>query len=149
MTRVFAATFLLLACLCTPALASPVKPIVIDDSPGGIIQTFLDFYKAIKQSGVPVVLRGMCMSACTYIAILPRSQVCVEPTASLGFHLASDGDGNFDPGYTQAIAERYYPPVLLAWLSKIKLTPKVQFMSASEMVKIGLFPPCSPAELPE
>lgn len=119
-----------------------VKPIVIDDQPGGIVDQALYYYKLIKESGVPVVLRGICVSACGFVLILPPQQVCVEPTAALGFHLASDDEGKSLPEYSYALYHRYFPPAVLEWLKDKKLTQKVQYMDAETIVKLGIFPAC-------
>lgn len=122
-----------------------IKPIIIDNNPGGQVGTFAAFYDALRASGVPVVLRGLCMSACTLILELPKTQVCVEPTASLGFHLAVNGETNVpDPEMTQALIRRYYPSAVQAWLTTKDLSPKLTFMSADEIVALGVFNPCTP-----
>lgn len=127
--------------IVTPAQAA-VSPVIVDDDGGGAIHTYISFYKRLKASGVPVVLRGVCISACTLILILPKDQVCVEPTASLGFHLASDGEGADEP-YTQALIRRHYPAAVQKWLADKKLTlGREEYLSAAEIVKMGLFPAC-------
>ncbi len=125
--------------------AAEIKPVIIDNSPGGTIGTFATFYDALRGSGVPVVLKGICISACTLILELPKTQVCVEPTASLGFHLAVNGETNTpDPEMTSALIWRYYPPAVQAWLATKQLSPAVIFMSAKEIVALNIFDPCQP-----
>ena len=119
-----------------------IKPIIIDDQPGGIVDQALYYYKLIRASGVPVILRGICVSACGFVLILPTQQVCVEPTAALGFHLASDDEGNSLPEYSHALYNRYFPKPVLDWLASKKLTQKVQYMDADTIVKLGIFPAC-------
>jgi hypothetical protein len=119
-----------------------VLPIVIDDEPGGLVQQSLDYYRTLKGAGVPVILRGMCVSACTFILMLPPEQVCIEPTSSLGFHLASNEDGKSLPELTYALARRYYPQPVLDWLATKKLTQEVVYMDAATVVKLGIFPAC-------
>ncbi len=133
-------------------LAGPVgaAPFVIDDDGGGEVSTFQMWYERVKEAGVPVRLRGICMSACTFVLILPPSQVCVEPTASLGFHLAADKFGP-DPAMTAAIIRRSYPQVVQDWLKDKKLAlERMIFMDAETIVKLGIFPACdvpaAPAE---
>ena len=119
---------------------------MIDDSPGGEIDTFRSFYAALKNSRVPVILRGICVSACTLILMLPKSQVCVEPTALLGFHLASDGSGTPLPEYTEALIRRLYPTAIRDWLKGQVLTIEhILWMPADEIVQLGVFSPCAPA----
>lgn len=128
----------------TPLRAQPGQ-IVIDDDPGGLVYQALMFYQRIKDSGVPVRLRGICDSACTYILTLPKSQVCVEPTASLGFHLATDDDNDTkgDIPETMALIRRYYPPAVVEWImSGPPLTLKIRYMDAATIVKLGIFDAC-------
>lgn len=117
-------------------------PIVIDYDGGGNISTYMEWFKRLKESGTPVVLRGLCISACTFVLILPKDQVCVEPTASLAFHLASDGEGG-DEAYTRALIRRYYPKPVQDFLADKKLTVgREEYMTAAEIVKLGIFPAC-------
>lgn len=121
-----------------------VKPLVIDNDDGGIVDSFIMWYERVRASGVPVRVRGLCVSACTIVTSLPRDQVCIEPTASFGFHLFAFG-GAPDAGMTQAYIRRYYPAALQAWLkTKPALTPNVMYMSAAEAVESGTILPCDP-----
>lgn len=143
--NILIATLILLA-LIQPAFPSPV---IIDDDNGGNVDTFRMWYKRLADSGAPVVLRGICVSACTFILSLPKSQVCVEPTASLGFHTWSTGREP-DQSYTDAGARRLYPIVVQKWLAaQVAMKPwPITFMTADEMVSLGVFAPC-PVEPPQ
>lgn len=133
------AAALLTFSMLTSAVA---EPFVIDDDDGGQVDTFIMWYARLKASGAPVVLRGICVSACTLVLTLPRDQVCVEPTASLGFHLWSVG-GKVDPALTQATITRYYPPAVQTWLAGKKLADwPIAFMAAKEIVSLGILDPC-------
>lgn len=129
-----------------PPSASPVRPVVIGDSPGGAVYDFVYFYAALKRSHVPVRLRGICISACGLILMLPPSQVCVEPTASIGFHMATDPDDSgkqsIDPAVTVALINRYYPAAVRKWLRTRKLGSRPIYLTASELVAMGVFPAC-------
>lgn len=138
----------ILAALTALALATSVSaaPFVIDDDDGGGVEQFLMWYKRLADSGVPVVLRGICVSACTLVLQLPKSQVCVEPSASFGFHLWSMY-GQPSPTFTWAGARRYYPKVVQEWMKAqppLGLAPT--YMTAEEIVKLGIFPWCSPPD---
>jgi hypothetical protein len=120
-----------------------ISAVVIDDDGGGVVGTFIAWYTRLKDSGVQVRLRGICMSACGLVLMLPPSQVCVEPTASIGFHLAADSLGP-DETYTAAMIRRYFPPVVRAWLADKTLTlRRMVFLDADEMVELGVFPACN------
>lgn len=132
-----------LAILTFASLAhAEVKPLVIDNDDGGVVDTFIMWYDRVRDSGVPVRVRGLCSSACTIVTSLPKSQVCIEPTASFGFHLFSVG-GDPDMGATQAYVRRYYPLALQAWLkTQSDLTPRVVYMSAAVAVESGTINAC-------
>jgi hypothetical protein len=132
-----AASFLTVSTLTS----AEVRPVVIDNDGGGNVATFVMWYKRIKESGVPVRLRGVCDSACTFILMLPREQVCVEPTASLGFHLASYAD-EAAPSVTGALIRRWYPEAVRKWLVGQTLIEAPLYMPASVMVRLGIFPAC-------
>lgn len=126
-----------------PADAKVEQPFVIGDDHGGDIDAFLMWYGRLRESGVPVVLRGICESACTFVLTLPREQVCVERGASLGFHHATV-DGKNEPEITAAVAARFYPPAVLKWLSDKKLRSVPIYLHAEAIVSLGIFPACSP-----
>lgn len=121
--------------------AADIKPFVIDDDHGGTVDTFARWYKRLADSGMPVIVRGVCESACTLVLSLPRSQVCIEPTASFGFHHATIDDRP-EPGVTRAISRRFYPQAVLDWLVGKTLRDVPIYMSAATVVKLGIFPAC-------
>jgi len=126
---------------------APVDPIVLDDSEGGQISTFLDFFKAIKASHVPVQIRGWCFSACTLVLMMPKEQLCVEPGALFGFHLATTGGGFTStplPEITQALYKRYMPAGVLAWLATKTLTSDLSYLTADEAIGLDAVAACAP-----
>lgn len=127
-----------------PAAPHPlpmIQPIIIEDSPGGVVDTFAYFYGAIRASHVPVILRGVCISACTLVLSLPKDQVCVEPTAILGFHEASiSGVPNMI--ITKSFVRRFYPPIVQKWLATQTITPEPILVGADDIVKFGWLNPC-------
>jgi hypothetical protein len=151
LTALFAASLFALSVALSPArafgdgeLSAPpvISAVVIDDDGGGVVNTFIAWYTRLKDSGVPVRLRGICMSACGLILMLPPSQVCVEPTASLGFHLAADDLGPYE-AYTRVVILRYFPQTVQGWLANKTLTlQRMVFMDAKTIVELGVFPAC-------
>lgn len=139
-----------LAALVLPGSATSQqvhKPVlVIDDDEGGYIADHLKFYARIRDSGIPVRIRGLCVSACTLVLTLPYEQTCIEPTASLGFHAAS-AYGRINLDYTRVLITRYYPQAvqdfIAAWMDKNgALTDKVFYMSAAQAVELGVMRAC-------
>lgn len=131
------------ALLVAPCGVQASQPIVIDNDHGGSVDAFIMWYTRLKDSGVPVRVRGICVSACTFVFILPKSQACIEPTASFGFHLASEDDEP-DVEVSKAIARRWYPEPVRRWLVGKTLTSAVIYMSAQEAVKLDVLPACAP-----
>ena len=123
-----------------------IKPVVIKDSPGGVIDTFVAWYMALKDSGVPVEVDGVCVSACTLVLMLPKDQVCVRPGTVFGFHMAWSGSpDNYrpEPVITQHIIEKYYPPAVQKWLEDKELTvTKIDYMPYKEIVSLGVLDAC-------
>ena len=115
--------------------------ITIDDDFGGSVGTYKMWYDRVKESGIPVRVEGVCISACTLVLSLPPEQVCVASTSSFGFHLATIGDTP-DPEMTQALIRRFYPPAIQAWLATKRLEEKVTFLSGKAVVAMGVFKSC-------
>lgn len=64
-------------------------PYVIASSPGGIVLDFIEQYDQLRRSGRPVMLDGICMSACTLVTgLIPQERVCTTPFGKLAFHSA-------------------------------------------------------------
>lgn len=124
MNRAFAAVIIAFA-LAAPAAAADVHPFVIRDDDGGVVQTYMDFYRRLEATGIPVVLDGDCASACTIVLHLPPAQLCATPRARLGFHDAAwNGSGKTDRGTTVFYAHHFYPPAVAAWFLRQKFGRK-------------------------
>jgi hypothetical protein len=125
--------------------ADALPPIIIghtrDDHDGGDIDVFAKRYEKIKKSGRRVVIDGLCFSACTIVASLPKDQVCVTPKASLAVHMATTDDGRPDVEYTQKAVKKYYPQTLQDWIKKhggLRTEPK--YVKGDDLLTI--FNPC-------
>lgn len=119
-----------------------VGTVVIDDDYGGNVGTYISWWNRVREAAIQVRYRGMCISACTIGLSLPREQMCVENTASFGFHLATI-DGKGDPEITAALIQRYYPQAVQEWLRTRRLTvEQVIFLSARQIVAMGVMPAC-------
>jgi len=157
MTRIAAALGVAFSLLAHGALATD-RPIVITDDKGGPIFADKKWYERIKAAGIPVKIDGPCISSCTLVLSLPKSQVCVTPNARLGFHMMMDAKPPSEPpdpsatcigvqlcrnpALTTRVAQQSYPPKVREWLAKRSLGWEPQFMSAAEIVASGIFPPC-------
>ncbi len=84
------------ACALTAALSAIAVSSVaiaatidVDDNHGGRVKAYDARWAAAAARGDSVRIVGPCQSACTVLlGHIPRSQICVTPNASFGFHLA-------------------------------------------------------------
>jgi hypothetical protein len=76
----------LLLSLAGPAAAETIE---VSDNHGGSVAVYDSRWAGLAARGVDVKIVGPCQSACTVLlGHIPRSKICVTPSASFGFHLA-------------------------------------------------------------
>jgi hypothetical protein len=69
-----------------PATAETIE---VFDNHGGRVADYNARWAGLAARGVNVRIVGPCQSACTVLlGHIPRSRICVTPSASFGFHLA-------------------------------------------------------------
>jgi hypothetical protein len=85
------------------------------DRGGYVVQYALRMLK-LKQSGKPVQFAGSCQSACTIYLALPRSQTCIAPGSSFGFH-APYGSSSSGNRMARAYMLKSYPGWVRSWIS--------------------------------
>jgi hypothetical protein len=85
------------------------------DRGGYVVQYALRMLK-LKQSGRPVQFAGSCQSACTIYLALPRSQTCIAPGSSFGFH-APYGSSLSGNRMARAYMLKSYPGWVRSWIS--------------------------------
>ena len=113
---------------------------------GGLLTAYAERFEAARASGEPVIIDGVCLSACTLaIGILPRGQVCATPKAVLGFHAAwrpaMNGGKVKSPGATQALYEAY-PANVRKWIARRGgLSGRLILLEGRELA--AMVPPCS------
>jgi hypothetical protein len=114
------------------------------DHHGGDIEEFDARYQKIRKSGARVVIDGLCLSACTIVASLPKSQVCVTSKASLGVHLATSGNDRgeyIDYEYTKWAVKKYYPQPMQDWInSHGGLEEEPKYIKGKDL--LAIFDPC-------
>lgn len=120
------ALFILSLLFVAPANAS-VRISMLD--PGGSVQTYIDYWTRVAQSGEQVIIDAPCISACTFfLGLVPEKNVCITPRASLGVHQVSRGDEP-DPSFSAAFYRWIYPGWVQQWIKEHGgLTPDVQFI---------------------
>jgi hypothetical protein len=125
---------LLFLALCAPALS---RTLVIEDDPGGLVPLYIASFQGAAKTGVSIRLRGECASACTMILkFFPRSRVCAEPGARLGFHQPLDEKGrSLLTAKVRAFYRLVYPSPVAAWLNQFRPTSTMRWRPASDFFK--------------
>jgi hypothetical protein len=123
-------------------IQAPVPLIINGFDPGGEVGTYLLFWDRINLTGVPVVIDGACVSACTFVlGEVPPDRICVTPRASLGVHQARVNDSDVgDPGVTALLQTTFYPAWLQKWIAEWeaangKLTLQVVYIGYEDLKK--------------
>ena len=87
MRRCAFAMAIVLGCAGVPAAAETIE---VFDNHGGSVAQYDSRWAGLAARGVDVKIVGPCQSACTVLlGHIPRSKICVTPSASFGFHLAT------------------------------------------------------------
>ena len=117
----------------------------IADDRGGRIGTYVDKYESLRSSGEPVVIDGLCASACTIVlgAVTP-DRICVTSRANLGFHAAWDlgpqGRPVTNPEATRMLFSMY-PSKVRNWIARRGgLKPRMIFLQGRELA--SMYRPC-------
>jgi hypothetical protein len=140
--------------LCVALLAFNVSSasatVRIVDDRGGPIDEYLQAFANVRSTGELVVVDGDCLSACTLVLGLARSnQICATPRARFGFHAPSilNNDGFF---VTRAKATQamwnIYPISVQRWINQHGgLSHEMLYMEGRSLD--GIVAPCDRATL--
>jgi hypothetical protein len=126
----------------SPALAERIS-----DDAGGLIDTYVQRFSRIRDSGERMVVDGQCLSACTLVlAFVPRERICVTPNAVFGFHSAwsydAQGGEALDQKATQSLWETY-PERIRQWIrANGGLHQKLIYLRGRQLA--AFYPICSP-----
>jgi hypothetical protein len=127
-------------CLMLPCAWPVVSPaaVRIEDDHGGRIGTYMQRFRALRDSGENVIVDGDCVSACTLLlGYIPRDRICVTRKARFGFHTAWKpgflGFHTFNEAGTAILVSRY-PAGILDWLARHGgLSDRMIYLSGSEL----------------
>src|SRR5713101_9637835 len=105
-------TALLAAALLLGGVRARDAVVRIVEDRGGRIETYVDKYQGVRNSGEMVIIDGYCASACTIVlGTVPHERICVTSRAMLGFHAAWDsvshGRKITNPEATQTLYSMY------------------------------------------
>jgi hypothetical protein len=126
----------------SPALAER-----INDDAGGLIDTYVQRFSRIRDSGARIMVDGQCLSACTLVlAFVPRERICVTPNAVFGFHSAwsydAQGGEALDQKATQSLWDMY-PERIRQWIrANGGLHQRMIYLRGRQLA--AFYPICSP-----
>ena len=127
--------------------ASPALAERISDDQGGLIDTYVQKFTRMRDSGERIVVDGQCLSACTLmLAMVPRERICVTPNAVFGFHSAWSYDGQGGETVNRDATQtmwNMYPERIRAWIrAHGGLHQGLIYLRGRQLA--GLYPACSP-----
>lgn len=119
-------------------LPDAAHALTITNDSGGLIGSYVQNFRALKQKGEQVIIDGPCESACTLVlGMIPRNKICATPRARFGFHSAwvPDRYGRAVPhrGGTNILMRTYPKNVRAAINRRGGLGQQVFTLSASEV----------------
>jgi hypothetical protein len=98
------------------AMRSQKSIVKISNDRGGYVIQYVMRLQKLRQAGIPVQFAGRCLSACTLYLALPKSQTCISPRASFGFH-AAYGAGPKGNRIATSYMLNKYPSWVRNWIS--------------------------------
>jgi hypothetical protein len=125
----------------TLTVTSASGTVIISDDVGGKVKDYTTHFRQVRDSGEPVVISGICVSACTMVlGLVPSDRICATPNAVLGFHAAwmfdSSGKRVVSASGTQDLMNTYPAPVR-AWIARQGgLTPKMMYMRGRDLAAV-------------
>jgi hypothetical protein len=90
----------------------------IDGDYGGLVRSYLIKYEDYRKRGVQVRIKGVCLSACSLVTLLPEQNVCVTAHARLAFHQAVFLPGGERDDYGTEALMLLYPSWVGAWIAE-------------------------------
>jgi len=100
--------------------ASPAFAERISDDAGGLIDTYVQKFTRVRDSGERIEVDGQCLSACTLLlALVPRERICVTPNAVFGFHSAWSYDAQGGEAVNRDATQsmwNMYPERIRQWI---------------------------------
>jgi hypothetical protein len=126
----------------SPALAERIT-----DDAGGLINTYVQRFNRMRDSGERIVVDGRCLSACTLVlAFVPRERICVTPNAVFGFHSAWSYDAQGGEALNREATQslwNMYPERIREWIrANGGLHQKLIYLRGRQLA--ALYPVCLP-----
>jgi hypothetical protein len=138
-------TCLLAAALLLAGVGASHAAVLIADDRGGQIGSYITKFQRLRSSGQPVIIDGLCASACTIVlGAVPHDKICVTSRAALGFHAAYDFGINgrtFTNREATMMLYSMYPTRVQRWIAaRGGLTPQMIFLRGKQLQ--AMYQPC-------
>lgn len=142
--RLLAALPIVLAMAAAPPVKAQSTAMVIRNDRGGLLGQRSAEIRSLRAAGQRVELRGLCLSACTMYLSLPN--VCVSPSAELGFHGPSRNGRPLPAAefehWSEVMARNYREPLRSWFMSEGRYIREGYFaLSGAELIRMG-YPRC-------
>ena len=136
---------LLAAALLLAGVRASHAAVRIAGDQGGRIGNYIAKFESLRLSGQPVIIDGLCASACTLVlSEVPNNKICVTSRATLGFHAAYDFGSNgrtiANPEATRVLYSMYPAPVRQWIAAQGGLAPQMIFLRGQELQ--AMYRPC-------
>lgn len=89
------------------------SPCIIETSPGGVIDLFAAEGRQLVADHTPVIVDGICASACTILVDIARENVCITRNAVLAYHKGMRPSDDGPPAFEDV---KYQTPGLEAYI---------------------------------
>ncbi|WP_245861024.1 hypothetical protein [Rhodobacter maris] len=114
--------------------------LIVSADGGGYLARRSDRIAQMRATGQRVEIRGTCISACTMYLSLPN--VCVTPSAVLGFHGPSENGRPLPPRdfeyWSQVMAANYAEPLRSWFLSTARYNTSGYYqISGAQLIRMG------------
>jgi hypothetical protein len=138
-------TCLLAAALLLAGVGASQAAVRIADDRGGQIGSYITKFQGLRSSGQPVIIDGLCASACTIVlGAVPHDKICVTSRAALGFHAAYDFGINgrtFTNREATMMLYSMYPAPVQRWIvARGGLKPQIIFLRGKQLQ--AMYQPC-------
>ena len=117
-----------LALLASTALS----PYVIDNDQGGFVADYQRRLARMDAEGRQIVIRGDCVSAC--VVYLRARNVCVYPTARLGFHAVQPYSDQGKFTFALLLPSAFIADYILDWGKRRRVT----YITGREAIRRGV-----------
>jgi hypothetical protein len=108
--------------------------IVIANDNGGNVENYLTERDRLKRLGLPIEIRGKCVSACTVFYSLPTA--CLASGSYLGFHGVSGGGPLGPTVQERQLRDTYRNGIRDQYWSEWRMSNEITKVPAAEVIRL-------------